>query len=283
MTINNRETRFITILLLLTTAGLELLFFCVRPLQYPVSSGTESVRAAISENGRVVHAGGFLTTWSGELVAYTNSFDALQNMYEQGNRVCEVDIRETGDGVLVCAHGDVKYLSDGCDLPVTATADEFLSSRIYDEFRPMTVKMLAAFMREHSDLLIITDIIHQQNEDICNRIAREYPELRDRFIIQIYHESEYEPIRTLGFPYIIYTLYRADDMERNYWRISHFAETHELVGITTQKEQFYYWKNQLAMPHCGAPLLFHTVDDRIEADRMLQKPYVLGVYTDITD
>lgn len=278
-----RKTRIITAISLLVAAALVLFFFCIRPLQYPVSSGTEAVRATIADTGRVVHAGGFLTTESGERVAYTNSYDALLNMYGQGNRVSEIDIRETADGVLVCAHGTDEVFADGCDLPVEAAIDEFLETRIYGQFQPMTVEMLAAFMRAHPDLLIITDIIHQENESVCKIIAETYPDLVERFIIQIYHESEYEPIRRLGFPHIIYTLYRADDQERNFWRISHFAETHELVAITTQKEQFYPWKNQLAMPHCGVPLMFHTVDDETEINMMLQKHYVLGIYTDFTE
>ena len=279
----NSKTRFRTLLLLLVATGFLLFFFCIRPLQYPVSSGTEAVRATIADTGRVVHAGGFLTTESGERVAYTNSYDALLNMYGQGNRVCEIDIRETADGVLVCAHGTDEVFADGSDLPAKVTVDEFLETRIYGQFQPMTVEMLAAFMRAHPDLLIITDIIHQENESVCKIIAETYPDLVERFIIQIYHESEYEPIRRLGFPHIIYTLYRADDQERNFWRISHFAETHELVAITTQKEQYYPWKNQLAMPHCGVPLMFHTVDDETEINMMLQKHYVLGIYTDFTE
>ena len=282
MIIVKSKTRFTAILLLLVAAGLVLLFFCIRPLQYPVSPGIEAVRAAIAQTGRVVHAGGFLTTGSGEQVAYTNSYDALLNMYEQGNRVCEIDIRETADGVLVCAHGTDEDFADGCDLPAAAAADDFLSTWIYGQFQPMTVEMLAAFMRAHPDLLIITDIIHQENESVCRKIAETYPDLLERFIIQIYHEREYEPIHKLGFPHIIYTLYRADDQERNYWRISHFAEDHELVAITTQKEQFYPWKNTLAMPHCGVPVMFHTVNDEAEIHVMLQKHYVLGVYADKT-
>ena len=279
----NSKTQFRTLLLLLVAAGFLLFLFCIRPLQYPVSPGTETVRAAIAKTGRVVHAGGFLITESGEQVAYTNSYDALVNMYEQGNRVCEIDIRETADGVLVCAHGTGEVFADGCDLPAVAESDEFLSTRIYGQFQPMTVEMLTAFMRANPDLLIITDIIHQENESVCRKIAETYPDLMERFIIQIYHESEYDPIHRMGFPHIIYTLYRADDQERNYWRISHFAEAHELVAITTQKEQFYLWKNKLAMQHCGVPVMFHTVDDEAEFHSMLQKHYVLGVYTDITE
>lgn len=259
-----------------------LLFFAVRPTHHPVGAEIESIRTRIAATGRIVHAGGFLTTAEGQRVAYTNSFDALDNMYKQGNRVCEIDIRQAGDGELVCAHGDDRFLADGCALSVSASGKDFLSTRVFNEFQPMTVQMLAQFMRDHDDLLVITDIAHDNNIEICERIALGYPDLHNRFIIQIYHEAEYEPIAELGFPYIIYTLYRANDKERNYWRISHFAETHALVGVTTQKEQFYIRKNQVAMPHCGIPLMFHTVNNLNEINQILAKSYVLGVYTDLT-
>ena len=87
----------------------------------------------------------------------------------------------------------------------------------------------------------------------------------------------------MGFRNLIYTLYRAEDEERNLWEIAHFAETHELVGVTIQKEQFYSMKNRIAMAHCGLPFMFHTVDDTSEIEVMLQKPYVAAVYTDLTE
>ena len=211
-----REKRIVSALSMLLCVFL--LLFSVRPIQHTVNPNIESVRETIAKTGRIVHAGGLLTTASGEKVAYTNSYNALDNMYRLGNRVCEIDIRQTGDNVLVCAHGDDRYLADGCCLPASATENEFLSVWIFDEFKPMSVQMLAQYMREHNDLLIITDIVHDDNLEICGRIARDYPDLKSRFIIQIYHEAEYEPVAELGFPYIIYTLYRADDDERNYWQ-----------------------------------------------------------------
>ena len=276
-------SRRVTVLLLILLAALFLLFFtiCPRVLQ-PIGMETEAARAAISDIGRVVHAGGVLTTQAGDEVIYTNSLDALQNMYNAGNRLCEIDIRETSDGVLVCAHGDETHLANGSDLPADAESTAFLSERLFGEFQPMSVEMLAAFMREHPDLYIITDA-QGDNLEISRKLADDWSDLRDRFIIQIYHECEYNPIREMGFRNLIYTLYRAGDEERNLWKTAHFAETHELVGITIQKEQFYNVKNRIAMAHCGVPFMFHTVNDPAEIEAMLQKPYVAAVYTDLTE
>ena len=269
------------LLFLMLMAGL-LLFFAVRPITLPAAPEVENLRREISAQKRVVHAGGALATQAGDEMAYTNSLDALHNMYDAGNRFCEIDIRETSDGVLICAHGDETHLANGSDLPADAESAAFLSGRLFGEFQPMSVEMLAAFMRERPDLCIITDA-QGNNLEISRKLADGWPDLQDRFIIQIYHECEYDPIRKMGFRNLIYTLYRAGDEERNLWEIAHFAETHELLGITIQKEQFYNMKNRLAMAHCGVPFMFHTVNDTAEIEAMLRKPYVVAVYTDLTE
>jgi glycerophosphoryl diester phosphodiesterase len=277
----NGTRRTICFLFLLLILGL-LLLFAVRPTTLPASPEVENLRREISAQKRVVHAGGALTTQVGDEVIYTNSLDALQNMYNAGNRFCEIDIRETSDGVLICAHGDETHLANGSDLPVDAESAAFLSERLFGEFQPMSVEMLTAFMREHPNLVIITDA-QGDNLEISQKLADSWPDLLDRFIIQIYHEREYNPIREMGFRNLIYTLYRADDEERNLWEIAHFSETHELVGVTIQKEQFYSMKNRIAMAHCGVPFMFHTVNDGAEIEAMLKKPYVAAVYTDQTE
>ena len=277
----NGTRRTICFLFLLLILGL-LLLFAVRPTTLPASPEVENLRKEISAQKRVVHAGGALTTQVGDEVIYTNSLDALQNMYNAGNRFCEIDIRETSDGVLICAHGDETHLANGSDLPVDAESAAFLSERLFGEFQPMSVEMLTAFMREHPNLVIITDA-QGDNLEISQKLADSWPDLLDRFIIQIYHEREYNPIREMGFRNLIYTLYRADDEERNLWEIAHFSETHELVGVTIQKEQFYSMKNRIAMAHCGVPFMFHTVNDGAEIEAMLKKPYVAAVYTDQTE
>ena len=270
------------IFVLLFAAGFLTVGYSILPARYPVKAETAAIRTAIAENGRIVHAGGYILTADGETVRYTNSYDALVNMYEQGNRICEIDIRETGDGILVCAHGDDYYLADGTDLPVDASEEEFLTTKLFGSLQPMNVQMLAQFLRTHEDLFVVTDI-RGDNIEICRKLASEYPDLRNRLIIQIYHEKEYEDVRRIGFPHMIYTLYRAEDHERNLWEIAHYAQEHELIGVTIQKEQFYNWKNRIAMNHCGVPFMFHTVDDMAEIDQMLEKSFVLGVYTDLTD
>ena len=278
----SKRMRFSFLLLLFLLMTGILLFFAVRPVYLSGSTEIEDLREAIRDQKHIVHAGGVLKTQKGDEVTYTNSLDALRNMYDAGNRFCEIDIREASDGVLICAHGDETHLTNGSDLPPDTGSAEFLSVRLFGEFQPMTVEILADFMRIHPDLYIITDA-QGDNLEISRKLALGWQDLRDRFIIQIYHKAEYDPIREMGFRNLIYTLYRAENDERNLWEIAHFVESHELVGITIQKEQFYSLKNRIAMAHCGVPFMFHTVDNADEMKAMLRQPFVWEVYTVLTE
>ena len=256
------------------------ILFAMYPAYNMASPSVEAIRARIRDEGVIIHAGGSLKTHNGEVVSYTNSYDALLNMYNLGHRICEIDIGETSDGVLICAHSIDGYLTIGSDLPVTATSQEFLNERIFGEFEPMTVDMLAAFMREHEDLLIVTDV-KDSNEVVCQKIATDYPDLTDRFIIQVYHNSEYDQIRSLGFPYIIYTFYRATDEEYNFWNLKRFAEQHELIGMTFNALHYTSPVRRYAMARAGVPLMFHTLNDPNEIAQFQRGINVVAVYTDI--
>ena len=73
--------------LALLLAG-ALCFYTQGRLYIPAGEQVEAMRQKLREERFVVHAGGFLTTSSGELVNYTNSYESLQNLWEAGNRVC---------------------------------------------------------------------------------------------------------------------------------------------------------------------------------------------------
>ena len=137
-------------------------------------SEVERIRESFSKDGHIIHAGGLLVTANGEQVTYTNSLEALENLYEQGNRFCEIDLQETWDGMVICGHGDDRGLVFGTGLPADASGKEFLGTRIYGEFTPMSLADLAGFMLRHPDLTVITDV-KTDNVRMCSRLAEEYP------------------------------------------------------------------------------------------------------------
>ena len=275
-----KEHRFAEVSAVFAAMLILAMVYALLPIYHTAGPETEMVRRKISEERYVIHAGGFLTTKEGETVSYTNSYDALMNLYEQGRRICEIDMRLTPDGILVCAHGDGDHLADGLELPSGATGEEFLQSKLYGEFETMSVERLAQFMREHEDLLVITDT-RDENQAVCRLLAERFPDLQDRFLVQIYHENEYAEVRSLGFRFMIYTLYLATDEELNFWRLEKYAQNHELVGMTFHSYHYDSLVRRIAMQRAGVPLMYHTINEPAEIRRFLRGTNVAAVYTDL--
>lgn len=268
------------LLILLLIAG-ALCFYARGELYFPAEERVEAMRQRIREQRFIVHAGGFLTTSKGERVNYTNSYEGLLQLWEAGNRVCEFDFRETSDGVLVCAHGNSTEFAEGTGLPPHASSEEFMAAKIYEEFTPMTAADLTAFMREHPELIVVTDV-KDDNLAVCRRLAGDYPDLRERFIMQIYHAEEYEPIREMGFPFLIFTLYRTGDAEAAPCRLIRFAHSHELVGFTFRPALLCGRRFRYGISKTGTPYMLHTLNEPGEMGQYLEQKLCLGLYTDLT-
>ena len=241
-----------------------------------------NLRNLIANDGHIIHAGGFLNV--GEMqVSYTNSLEALENLYAKGNRFCEIDMQETGDGMLICGHGDENELVFGTGLSPTATGVELMNSKIWGRFTPLSVSVLAAFVQEHPDLYIITDV-KTNNIQVCKRIAVEYPQLRDRVIVQIQLPEEYNILREMGFRFIMYPIFKTPDKDRDVLSLASFARKHELVALIVPNG--YYspdLKLSLAEKIIGAPIILHTLNDEWEINYYLNHNLALAVYTDRTD
>ena len=241
------------------------------------------LRQQMAENGRIIHAGGFLTLSDGTRVSYTNSNEALENCVRNGKRFCEIDLQETSDGMLICGHGDESELVFGTGLPTTATGAEFLNSRIWGEFTPLSADDLADFMRAHPDLVVITDV-KTDNLRVCRRLAESFPDLRSRFIVQIQLPEEYEALRDLGFPYITYPIFRTPDEQRGLLQLAAFARSHELLALILPNG--YYSPDSrllVAEKMIGTPIILHTLNDEWEIDYYLRNHLAMAVYTDRMD
>ena len=247
-----------------------------------VSRDVQRLREMLSEDGHIIHAGGFLETGEG-VVTYTNSLEALENLYAKGRRFCEIDLQETSDGMLICGHGDESELVFGTGLPTDSTGAEFLNSRIYGVFTPLSADGLCQFMETHPDLFVITDV-KSDNLRVCRRIAEEHPGLRSQFIVQIQDPEEYEVLSSLGFRYIMYPIFKTSDSQRDVLSLASFAKNHDLVAMIVPNG--YYSpdiKLGLAGLIVGIPIVLHTLNDCWEIDYYLDHDLATAVYTDLTD
>ena len=102
---------------------------------------------------------------------YVDSVDALKLAYNSGNRLFEVDVNLTSDGVPVLVHGWTKsdYInrigsqyykanaanSSGQYIP---THDEFMKFNIQGHFRASDFSDLIEFMDKHDDMYVLVDV-----------------------------------------------------------------------------------------------------------------------------
>jgi len=245
------------------------------------------VRTMVESERAIVHGAGYIANERGEVYDYTNSLDALTNSYNMGNRIVEMDFLWTTDGKMVCAHEN-EIFARGIDTDKPLTEKEFLAKKSYGSFTTMNVEMLADFMREHPDLYIVTDFKYGLPES-CEYISQVYPDLRDRFIVQMYHYGQYDFIRNLGFNNIILTLYLIANDERNLEELCEFVKAHDLVAITFwesylenaeewgEGEEFLSEVKALDIPTC-----VHTVNDKEDTIRDFELG-VTAIYTDNVD
>jgi len=265
----------------LTIPVLLVLLWFVLP--HPVNPELMRLRQQLTEDGCIIHAGGYVTLSNGTQVSYTNSLEALENCWRNGKRFCEIDLQETTDGTLICGHGDEDELVFGTGLPTTASGADYLSCRIYGELTPLSAEDLAAFMREHPGFYVFTDV-KSDNLRVCRRLAEAFPDLRSRFIVQIQLPEEYETLRELGFPYITYPIFKTPDEQRGLLRLTAFAENHELLALILPNG---YYSPDLKLLLAGklirTPLILHTLNDSWEIEYYLRNHLALAVYTDRTD
>lgn len=246
---------------------------------YEFGQCVDEMRTVVIGEKTVIHAAG--TYRCGDSVyTYSNSKEALENCYGTGNRISELDFIWTTDGKLVCGHDDEDGWCYGIDSGTALPEEEFLNCKLFGTLTTMSLDNLAEFLQSHDGLFIVTDI---KDDNIlgCKYIADNYPDLKDRFIIQIYHMDEYDAIRECGFKYMIYTLYRTETDEREQGKLISDIKSHDLVGLTFWYDWIETKDIYSGVKDIGIPIFVHTVNDKLEIDNCMDMN--LLIYTDNID
>ncbi|MBP3736171.1 MAG: hypothetical protein J6I56_04045 [Lachnospiraceae bacterium] len=242
------------------------------------------LRGEIAREGCIMHAAGGIMDASGTLFSYTNSSQALHATVAAGRRFIELDMALTTDGVPVMTHEWENLTIDGRKIEGPVSAEEFSRAKVAGVFDTMTLQDVLAVMREHPELTIVTDA-RGDTQAICEAIMRERDgrELAERFIVQIYHEAQYEEVYGAGFRRIIYTLYDAEPQELSIDRLRAMTRRCNLTGLTfwedwTENPSFY----DNGVTSFGVPLYVHTVNDR-ERMAQLKERGITAFYTDLVN
>ncbi len=226
----------------------------------------------LTELPRIAHGGGGFNGAS-----YSNSIDALKQNRDD-YELFEVDLSWTSDNELVCIHDWEDSLQrvfnlEGRDKVTLSEFENLIRTK--SPVQKCTLETLAEWMKANDSKRVIPDI-KERNLEAWEKISSEYPELRDRFVPQIYIPENYRKLRDLGFENIVWTLYRFDQSDEEVLRWLKFMD---LFGLAMPIERAERELAIRAREETGVLSWVYTVNTPEELDKMR----ALGIVEIFTD
>lgn len=163
---------------------------------------------------------------------YPNNIAALDLSYVHGLRYFEMDFHQLPFGAIRSGH-DVTDLLDP---------------------RGAWISQVIAWMRRHPGTYLLPDM-KTDNIAGLRQIAEDAPDLKNRIIPFVYHESQYDAVRALGFHLPVYALFR-DNRDADWLA---FANSHAFWAVAVAKEHI----DQI--PAVRHPVIVFTYDVMVKA------------------
>lgn len=246
---------------------------------------TVKVRRTASGRYMISHAMGGIDGHT-----YSNCLEGFLENYEEGHRIFEVDMELTSDGQIVLWHDWNRQFCSKYKKGGTPTYEQFMSSRIYDEYTPLDLKALLELMAQYPDVHIITDSKHSSSTIVKKQFkaivstARNLgiPEVLDRFIVELYTKDMYRVVENIyHFPEYILTLYKLLDKAPSKSKLQSLASFCKKNGINTVAMYAKWWNPKYTryVKSYGVDLALYTVNDSDDA----QKYFDEGINALFTD
>ncbi len=175
----------------------------------------------------IAHAGGAVYGYK-----LTNSLEALENSYENGFSLFELDFECTSDGQYVLLHDWDSMAERMLFTREQLSYEEFHNSETFVGLTLLDLDMLLDWLQTHEDCYIITDA-KCGNALFLPYLYTHAGDLSTKFIPQTYSFEEYKEALALGFDKVILTLYKASYSEDE---ILTFAANNRPYAITIPKE-----------------------------------------------
>ncbi|MEJ2593534.1 MAG: hypothetical protein P8100_00040 [bacterium] len=101
----------------------------------------------------IAHAGGRINGHT-----YTNSLEALEQSYEKGFRLFELDILTTSDSHFVAAHDWESWQSmTGYSGDIPPSLSVFQKTKLFGIYKPLTMDDINTWFNTHPDAVLVTD------------------------------------------------------------------------------------------------------------------------------
>lgn len=218
----------------------------------------------------IAHAGGGVNNR-----AYMNSLEALDLNYQLGHRFFEIDFNWTSDGKLVAIHdweNTYKRLFDSTGVP---TFEQFMKKNMNHEQSQLSLSKLDQWLKQHKDAYIITDIKGNNIYGLKSMIT-EMDAAPEQIIPQMYHPSNYQLIKSMGYNHVIFTLYATN---LPYFEIIDFVKNNPLFAVTVHPAKKNFRAILEGMNGIGTFVYVHTYNTISELIHYKDMK-VDGIYTD---
>lgn len=146
----------------------------------------------------------------------TNSKEAFEQSYANGQKVLEADISLTSDGKAVLSHEFDGFSAEG-EVPLY---EEFMKGKVEGKFTTLSMEWITQTLMEYEDIYIMTDCKTDSLEQICAQIvtyAKEQgrEDVLKRLIVQVYGEEDIKAVRKVyPFENILFSTYKSGYMSQ---------------------------------------------------------------------
>jgi len=271
------------------SVGIFLLLLVTLYLQYwqNYAQSKFEARSLINPPPRVIsHGGSFVMEVSGkkEALFSSNSLEALNKNYQLGHAFFETDFEWTADKHLVAIHDWLvtwkQYFPKGeITSPNKAPSlEQFMAANMRYGLHQLTPERLNKWLREHSETYIVTDIKARNLEGLEYLLSKDRELVLERYIPQIYHYSEYEPVKKMGFKHIIFTLYMLSKNEDSPDQLFDFVSSHDLYAVTMHTERIEKSDLISLLAPTKIPIYAHPVTSKEQARDLFTKG-IWGFYS----
>ena len=234
----------------------------------------------------IAHAGGAI-----DGNAYTNSQEAVLRNYAYGTRLFELDFDITSDGHWVAAHDWPNWKAQtGFAGPIPPALNDYkatlrtykkVSWSIEGEYSPIDMAWLEAFLKDHPDAFIVTDMKELEKfPDFVNTILKSPNSAQ--FIFQAYSIEDIELIKSLSpEAKIILTMYRIGYPASLFTELK--AKKDDLMAVTVPMSWAHIESVTTRLLETGIPIYLHGAPANINS-RGLQADFaakgISGFYLD---
>lgn len=183
----------------------------------------------------IAHSGGGMDNYT-----YMNALEAYYFEYEHGTRMFDADVRFTTDDVLVLRHewtDNLGFINSSKGM----TYEEFINTKMYEKYTPMSFEDLLDFMISHKDVYIHLDVKNRFEESYKQivKLAEKKNCLNclDRMVVSFYNYEDYFLIKEIyDFKYYAIRKYPNFDLDIN--DILQFCIENQIQYLSIMEQYF---------------------------------------------